>query len=61
MVRLEETHDAYEVLLQEAEGRLEKVYRSTSKSRTLEEAEGKDESTSNYGRHQVPRRPPGAP
>jgi hypothetical protein len=28
VVRLEETHDAYEALLQEAEARLERVYRS---------------------------------
>jgi hypothetical protein len=41
VVRLEETHDAYEALLQEAEGRLEKVYRSAMEGTDLEdEAEG---------------------
>ena len=44
VVKLEETHDSYEALLQEAEGRLEKVYRSAMEGRDLEEAEGKDES-----------------
>jgi hypothetical protein len=44
VVKLEETHDAYELLLQEAEGRLEKVYRTAMEGRDLEEAEGKDES-----------------
>lgn len=44
VVRLEEAHDTYEALLHEAEGRLEKVYRSAMEGRDLEEAEGKDES-----------------
>lgn len=43
VVKLEETHDAYETLLHEAEGRLEKVYRSAMEGRDLEEAEEKDE------------------
>ncbi|CAL5016377.1 unnamed protein product [Urochloa decumbens] len=46
VVRLEETHDAYEALLQEAEARLEKVYRSAMEGTDLddESAEGaKDE------------------
>ncbi|GJN02590.1 hypothetical protein PR202_ga19954 [Eleusine coracana subsp. coracana] len=42
VVRLEETHDAYEALLQDAEGRLEKVYRSAMEGTDLDdEAEGK--------------------
>jgi hypothetical protein len=41
VVRLEDTHDTYEALLQEAEGRLEKVYRSAMEGTDLEdEAEG---------------------
>ncbi|KAL5214900.1 hypothetical protein ABZP36_004052 [Zizania latifolia] len=44
VVRLEETHDAYEALLHEAEGRLEKVYRSAMEGKDLEESDGKDES-----------------
>uniref|UniRef100_A0ACD5URN3 Uncharacterized protein n=1 Tax=Avena sativa TaxID=4498 RepID=A0ACD5URN3_AVESA len=42
VVELEETHDAYEALLHEAEERLEKVYRTAMEGRDLEEAEGKD-------------------
>ncbi|TVU15598.1 hypothetical protein EJB05_39128 [Eragrostis curvula] len=37
VVRLEETHDAYEALLQEAEGRLEKVYRSAMEGKDLDD------------------------
>jgi hypothetical protein len=44
VVRLEETHDAYEALLQEAEGRLEAVYRSAMEGKDLEEPDGRDES-----------------
>uniref|UniRef100_A0A0E0BWQ1 Plant intracellular Ras-group-related LRR protein 3 n=1 Tax=Oryza meridionalis TaxID=40149 RepID=A0A0E0BWQ1_9ORYZ len=44
VVRLEETHDAYEALLQEAEGRLEAVYRSAMEGKDLEESDGRDES-----------------
>ncbi|CAN6249053.1 unnamed protein product [Urochloa humidicola] len=42
VVRLEETHDAYEALLQEAEARLERVYRSAMEGTDLddESAEG---------------------
>jgi hypothetical protein len=41
VVRLEDTHDAYEALLQEAEGRLEKVYQSAMEGTDLQdEAEG---------------------
>ncbi|GJN27287.1 hypothetical protein PR202_gb15297 [Eleusine coracana subsp. coracana] len=44
VVRLEETHDAYEALLQDAEGRLEKVYRSAMEGTDLDdEAEGKED------------------
>ena len=44
VVQLEETHEAYETLLHEAEGRLEMVYRSAMEGKDLEEADGKDES-----------------
>uniref|UniRef100_A0A0E0KRW1 Plant intracellular Ras-group-related LRR protein 3 n=1 Tax=Oryza punctata TaxID=4537 RepID=A0A0E0KRW1_ORYPU len=44
VVRLEETHDAYEALLQEAEGRLEAVYRSAMQGKDLEESDERDES-----------------
>ncbi|XP_062185645.1 plant intracellular Ras-group-related LRR protein 3-like [Phragmites australis] len=46
VVRLEETHDAYEALLQDAEGRLERVYRSAMQGTDLDDeaaAEGKGE------------------
>ncbi|KAF0913065.1 hypothetical protein E2562_020220 [Oryza meyeriana var. granulata] len=43
VVRLDETHDAYEALLQEAEGRLEAVYRTAMQGKDLEESDGKDE------------------
>ncbi|XP_040379718.1 plant intracellular Ras-group-related LRR protein 3 [Oryza brachyantha] len=49
VVRLEETHDAYEALLQEAEGRLEAVYRSAMQGKDLEESDGKDESGAEAG------------
>ncbi|KAM0886748.1 hypothetical protein ACQ4PT_029492 [Festuca glaucescens] len=49
VVKLEETHDAYEALLHEAEARLEKVYRTAMEGRDLEEAEGKDESAAAAG------------
>ncbi|KAM0837977.1 hypothetical protein ACQ4PT_061290 [Festuca glaucescens] len=49
VVKLEETHDAYEALLHEAEARLEKVYRTAMEGRDLEEAEGKDESAAATG------------
>jgi len=42
VVRLEETHDAYEALLQEAEARLERVYRSAMEGTDVDDgaAEG---------------------
>lgn len=45
VVRLEETHDAYEALLQEAESRLEKVYRSAMLGTDLDDeaGEGKED------------------
>uniref|UniRef100_A0A0D9W685 Plant intracellular Ras-group-related LRR protein 3 n=1 Tax=Leersia perrieri TaxID=77586 RepID=A0A0D9W685_9ORYZ len=51
VVRLEETHDAYEALLQEAEGRLEAVYRSAMQGKDLEESEsdGRGESAAAGG------------
>jgi hypothetical protein len=44
VVRLEETHDAYEALLQEAEARLERVYRSA-----MEGTDFDDEAAENEG------------
>ncbi|KAK1683757.1 hypothetical protein QYE76_044605 [Lolium multiflorum] len=44
VAKLDETHDAYEALLHEAEARLEKVYRTAMEGRDLEEAEGKDDT-----------------
>jgi len=48
-VRLEETHDAYEALLHEAEARLERVYRSAMEGTDLDDDEAAAESGKGEG------------
>lgn len=49
VVRLEETHDAYEALLHEAEARLERVYRSAMEGTDLDDDEAAAESGKGEG------------
>jgi hypothetical protein len=49
VVRLEETHDAYEALLHEAEARLERVYRSAMEGTDLDDDDAAAESGKGEG------------